>query len=95
MTQSLYKAIQISVYYWLGDFEDPEQTQGTENGEAERAGLELAPNDLEDGPGYDDAVEPVEGRLEVDPRPECVHLDQHLADEQAEERVLRVIFKFK
>jgi len=72
------------------DFEDSQQPQRSEDGEAEgaRLGLQVGPDDLEDAAGDDQAVEAVKGGLEVDPRPQGPHSQQHFEDEQAQEDVL-------
>ena len=77
----------------LGDFEYSKQAEGAQHWEAERwRRLHCRPDDLEDGARDDHAVEPVEGRLEVDPRAERVHLDQHFRDEQPEEHEFCVVW---
>ena len=77
----------------LRDLEDPEQSESPEDGEAERTRIvnKVCPADLEHAGQDHDAVEAVEGRLEVDPRAERVHPDDHLRNEQAEEHKLCVI----
>lgn len=75
----------------LGNFEDTKKSQSSEHRETERAGFESRPDDLENRATDDDAIEPIERRLEVDPRPEGVHLDEHLRHKQTEEGKLGII----
>lgn len=72
-------------------FEYPQQPQSSEHREAEGASLDLGPHDLEDGAGYDHAVEPVERGLEIYPRTQRVHLHPHLHHEQPEEYEFGVV----
>ena len=57
----------MSLHDLLGDFEDPEEAEGAEAGEAEgaRPRLEVHPEHLENGPEDDHTVELVESRVEV------------------------------
>ncbi len=66
------------------NFEDAQQTQGSENRQAERSGLrlEVRPHDLEDGTGNHEAVEAVEGWLPIYSGPQGPHPQQHFEDEQ-------------
>jgi hypothetical protein len=56
-------------------------------------GLEVRPHDLEDGGEDDEAVEPVEGRHEVDPEAESPHAQKHLKDEEAEKDKLHNVWR--
>jgi hypothetical protein len=53
----------------------------------------MAPDDFEDTAGNDEAVEPVERRLEVDPRSQSPHAEQHLENEETQEHEFGSIFK--
>ncbi len=77
----------------LGDLEDPEQSQRPQHRKSERAGHlhQVRVQHLKDTGDDDDAVEAVERRLEVDPRPQRVHPDDHLGEKQTEEHELGVI----
>ena len=81
--------------FLLGDFKDPEQSKGSEDGEAEGAGHldEVRPANLEDRGQDHDAVEPVETGFEVDPRPQGVHPNDHLRDEEPEKDEFGVVCK--
>ncbi len=83
----------LTFLYLLCDFEDPEQPQRAEDGEAEAARQRhhVGPHHLEHGGHDHDAVEPVERRLEVDPGAEGVHAHDHLRDEQTQEHELGVV----
>ena len=77
----------------LGHFEDAQQSQGPQPGEAKRAGpgAEVDPHDLKERAGDDGAVEAVEGGREVGGHAERVQPYQHLEDESAEENKLCII----
>ncbi len=45
---------------------------------------------IQNSPGYDDGVEPVEGVVEERPDAQRVHPDDHLQDEHAQEQELGV-----
>ena len=79
----------------LCNFEYSEQAQSSEDGEAEWTGLwhQVCPDHLEHAGQDDDAVEEVEGGLEVDPGAKGVHTHNHLSDEQAQEHELGIIWK--
>lgn len=86
--QGLLRGLNFAVTSYVHcDFEDSEQSESPEDREAERARfrLEVSPDDLEDGAGDDEAVEAVEARLEVDPRPHGPHPEEHLEDEETQE----------
>lgn len=53
----------------------------------------MAPDDFEDTAGNDEAVEPVERRLEVDPRSQGPHAEQHLENEETQEHEFGSICK--
>lgn len=55
----------------------------------------MGPYLLENAPGYDEAVEAVEGRLEVDPRAQGPHPQKHFKDEQGQEDVLHNVCEKK
>ena len=79
----------------LGHLEDAQEAQGTQDGETERAGLHRGPYHLEYRARDHDAVEAIEGRLEVDARTEGVHLYHHFAHEEAQEHELGVVCKYE
>ena len=61
--------------------------------EAVRALVEVNPQDLEDGAGDNEGVEPVERRAEEVGHAQGVHANPHLKDESAEEQELCVVCK--
>ena len=83
--------------YLHSDFKNSQQPQSSEDREPERSslGLEMAPDDLEDAAGDDEAVEPVERGLEVDPWSQSPHTEQHLKDEQAQKDKFGSVWKRK
>ena len=55
--------------------------------------MEVDPQDLEDGAGDDECVEPVERRTEEVGHAQRVHTNAHLKDESAQEQELCVVCK--
>ena len=88
----LHDSIQFRDYL-LCDFENSQKTERPERGEAEGAGPlpHVDPNHLHDGADNDNAVEPVEGGVEVGGEPQGVHPDPHLEHKQTEEGKFSII----
>lgn len=76
---------------WLGNFEDSQESKGSEDRETEWSRFEGGPDDLEDGTADDDAVEPIEGRFEIDSGTQRVHFDEHLRHEQRQKGKFSVV----
>ena len=76
----------------LGDFEDSQKSEGSENRETKWSWFEGGPDNLEDGTADDDAVEPIEGRFEIDSGTQRVHFDEHLRHEQRQKGKFSVVY---
>lgn len=75
----------------FGDFKNSQESKGTQDGEAERAGLIRGPDHLEDRARDDYAVEAIEARFKICARTERVDFYEHLHHEEAQEHKLCVV----
>ena len=80
----------LLVEHLHSNLEDPQQPQGSQNGKAKRSGLgiEVGQDHFEHAARNDEAIEPVEGRLEVNPGPQGPHPQEHFKNEEPKEEEL-------
>ena len=79
------------------DFEYSEQPESPEDGQPKRSSLwlEVCPDHLKYAARDDEAIEAIEGRLEVNPGTQGPHPQEHFKNEQTQEHVLGNVCKQK